>query len=378
MKKLLQISNYYIPDIGGIEKVAKAIADAVKDMMEVRVVCFAKSGENRTDVIDGAEIHRFKTTLKVASQQLSVSIIGEIKKQLREYDPDYVILHVPNPYLVWLTLKYLNGRAKFIVFWQSDIVKQKFGEKIFRRQTIRLLKRANRIVATSPNYIEGSQYLLAYREKCTVVPLCIDDAVLNPSEQVRKQCMEIRDRYAGKILLLAVGRHVPYKGIRYAIEAMDFLDERYELLVVGPEGASTSELKECKEKSKTRDRIEITGSVDNERLYAYMMACDIFCFPSITKNEAFGLSLAECMSYGKPAVTFTINGSGVNYVNLDGETGIEVENANVKAFADAISRLGEDEETRRLMGEAAGRRVRGMFVREKFDAVLISIIDELN
>lgn len=51
---------------------------------------------------------------------------------------------------------------------------------------------------------------------------------------------------------------------------------------------------------------------------AYLSAMDIFCFPSITKNEAFGLALAEGMYYSKPAITFTIDGSGVNFVSLNG------------------------------------------------------------
>ena len=63
------------------------------------------------------------------------------------------------------------------------------------------------------------------------------------------------------------------------------------------------------------------------------MACDVFCFPSVTKNEAFGIALAEGMYFGKPAVTFTIPGSGVNYVNLDGVTGIECKNADCKDYA---------------------------------------------
>ena len=62
----------------------------------------------------------------------------------------------------------------------------------------------------------------------------------------------------------------------------------------------------------------------------------MFCFPSISKNEAFGLALAEGMYYEKPAVTFTIPGSGVNYVSLNRVTGIEVENRNVEKYADAM------------------------------------------
>ena len=39
------------------------------------------------------------------------------------------------------------------------------------------------------------------------------------------------------------------------------------------------------------------------------------------------------MYCGTPAVTFTIPGSGVNWVSLNGETGIEVPNGDDKAFA---------------------------------------------
>ena len=44
------------------------------------------------------------------------------------------------------------------MWWHLDITKQKLLKKLFRGQTLRLLKRADKIVATSPNYIEGSEF----------------------------------------------------------------------------------------------------------------------------------------------------------------------------------------------------------------------------
>ena len=81
----------------------------------------------------------------------------------------------------------------------------------------------------------------------------------------------------------------------------------------------------------------------------------VFCFPSITKNEAFGLALAEAMYYGKPAVTFTIPGSGVNEICPNGQTGIEVPNRDVDAYAKAIRTLADDERLRARLG-ANGRK----------------------
>ena len=95
-------------------------------------------------------------------------------------------------------------------------------------------------------------------------------------------------------------------------------------------------------------------------------ACDIYCFPSITKNEAFGLALADAMYYEKPAVTFTIPGSGVNYVSLDGVTGIEVENRNVEKYAEALKKLSTDKELRDQYGKAGKKRVIENFLDSQF------------
>ena len=95
------------------------------------------------------------------------------------------------------------------------------------------------------------------------------------------------------------------------------------------------------------------------KLYHY--AASVFVFPSITKNEAFGVALAEAMYCGTPAVTFTIPGSGVNWVSLNGETGIEVPNGDDKAYAKAIDTLLGDDELRMRYAENARKRVKENF-----------------
>ena len=45
------------------------------------------------------------------------------------------------------------------------------------------------------------------------------------------------------------------------------------------------------------------------------------------------------MYYEKPAITFTIPGSGVNNVSLDGVTGIEVENRDIEKYPEAMKKI---------------------------------------
>lgn len=73
------------------------------------------------------------------------------------------------------------------------------------------------------------------------------------------------------------------------------------------------------------------------------------------------MALAEAMYCGTPAVTFTIPGSGVNWVSLNGETGIEVPNGDDKAYAKAIDTLLGADELRMRYAENARKRVKENF-----------------
>jgi rhamnosyl/mannosyltransferase len=81
------------------------------------------------------------------------------------------------------------------------------------------------------------------------------------------------------------------------------------------------------------------------------------------------------MYFGKPAVTFTIPGSGVNYVNLDGVTGIECPNCDSEAYAEALKTLCENDELRIKFGKAARLRVMENFTVEKFENNLRKLIN---
>ena len=83
------------------------------------------------------------------------------------------------------------------------------------------------------------------------------------------------------------------------------------------------------------------------------------------------------MYCAKPAVTFTIPGSGVNYVNLNGVTGIECLNGDSQAYAEALKKLAGDEKLRKEYGEAAKKRVIDNFTVERFQSKLIKLIEIL-
>ncbi len=77
---------------------------------------------------------------------------------------------------------------------------------MFVRQNYKLLEKAWKIVATSPNYIEGSKYLLQEKRKCIVIPSCIREDRLIVTDAIKEKAKKIKHK--GKIICFALGRHV--------------------------------------------------------------------------------------------------------------------------------------------------------------------------
>ena len=77
------------------------------------------------------------------------------------------------------------------------------------------------------------------------------------------------------------------------------------------------------------------------------------------------MTLAEAMYCNAVPVTYTIEGSGVNWVSLHEVTGLEVPNRNVAAYAKAIDKLLSDDKKRNDFAEAAHQRIVENFTIEK-------------
>ena len=384
--KVLQIVSAFYPRIGGIEQVAMDILNVLETRKDIeqKILCFNENAktnnlechrkENVHDKIKGVDVIRCGCFAKVFSQHISFTYPYELSRLLKEFDPDIIIFHYPNPYMTAFLLPEIRKHTKLIVYWHLDITKQKILGKLFHGQNLALIKRADRIVGATPMHINESAYTKYFGEKKELLPYMIDEKSLVMSDIEIKEAEKIREQYKGKTIGFFIGRHVPYKGLKYLIEASRILEnDDFRFLIAGT-GPLTDELKKQAEGDK---KIKFLGRISSAERREYLYACDIVCFPSITRNEGFGLALAEGMYFGKPAVTFTIPGSGVNFVNLDGETGIECPNGDSRAYAEALKRLADKPELRKKFGEAAKRRVIDNFTEEQFHKKLAALINTL-
>lgn len=362
MKRILHIPNYFLPHVGGIEDVCYNIIKILKedDSFELRVICF--NGENKTlyDSYEGIKVTRVCVQKQLFSQCISTQYYKELRKIIQEFDPEYIHFHAPNPFVALLLLKTIPANVKLIVHWHSDIVKQKFTYRLVKPIETSLLKRADMIIATSPSYIDYSSQLVKFRDKVSVIQNIIDPQKFDVNLIDDVKIKKIKAAYDNKPIVFFVGRHVPYKGLRHLIEAAEFIQNECHIIIAG-NGPLTDKLK----KQNTSKKVHFIGRISDEDLSIYYRATDIFAFPSITKNEAFGVVLAEALYCYVPAVTFTIKGSGVNWVNINNVTGLEVENSNSVEFAKAIDKLLSNEDIRLQFASNAHDRVMSLFIKDR-------------
>ncbi len=345
--RILQINKLYSPWIGGMESIVKEIAEGLCDETEMQVLVCSPKGKGSTEVINGINVRRAGSMGIHFSMPVSLSLPFLVRKYAK--NSDVVILHDPFP-LGDLAILLSGFKGRVIVWWHSDIIKQKKLLKLVNPIIHGILKRADAIFTTTEGYIGGSAYISEYREKCRLVPYGIRtkdylDAPLKPV------LSDIANTKTAKKVLF-VGRLVYYKGADVLVKAFKDV-ENAELFLVGT-SADEQVLRKLAEPIKSK--VHFMGNLSDEDLKSAFADCDFFVLPSVAKSEAFGIVQLEAMVYGKPVINTDLKTS-VPYVSLDGETGITVHAGDVNGLADAINKLVSDDNLRTEYGKNAQRRV---------------------
>jgi rhamnosyl/mannosyltransferase len=323
------------------------LCEELKHAVEVEVLVAGDSRETIEETIGGVTVARLGTLMNFGAAPFCPQMVGRI----RESKADIIHLHWPNPTAVLAYLR--SGHPGKLVFtYHSDIIRQRILRKPFWPLLRHALKRAQAIIATSPNYVETSPVLQKFRAKCRVIPFGIP---LEPFDHsCRIEVSRIRQKY-GQRIVLGVGRLVYYKGFEYLIRAMR--DVEGQLLIVG-NGPLLDALKREALNADVSNRVTFLTDVADVRPFYH--AADVFALPSIARSEAFGIVQLEAMACAVPVVN-TMLDSGVPFVSRDNETGLTVPPMDSKALAKALNTLLDNSELRAHYGRAARLRVEREF-----------------
>ena len=369
--KILQLGKAYPPvNLGGVEVVIQLLAEGLN---EKNIECDVLGVNDKYKfVIDngkyGGKVFRTRLIKKAFSTLLSLQLISYLHKIRGKYDVIHV--HSPDP-MAALAVFLIRPKTKIVLHWHSDILKQKILLFFFNPILFWLMKRSELIIATSPNYVDGSDYLLKFKEKVKILPIGIDLSVETLVEND-----EIPSLPKEKKILFSLGRLAYYKGFEYLIQSLQYLSDEYLLLIAG-EGPERPKLELLISNLKLENKVKLLGKVDERMKTNLFNKCKLFLLSSIYKTEAFAIVQVEALAYAKPIISTRISGSGVDWVNLDQVSGITVPIRNPKAIADAVEFLIADEKIYQQFSHNARRRYEDNFTQEKMIDTVVDYYKEL-
>lgn len=353
--RVVQVNKLYAPVVGGIERVVQDIAEGLyfKEDIDVQVLVCMQKGKTVKEKYNGVKVIRAGSIGTYLSMPVSLKFFSYFKKLSEK--ADIIQFHMPFP-LADLAYMLLGYKGKVVLWWHSDIVRQKAFMPVYKPVMNYLLKRADCIIAATEGHIISSPYLLPFKEKCVIIPYGIDEDSFKSDEYKKRIIPKNLQNNDKKILF--VGRLVYYKGVEVLIDAFAKIKGAH-LYIIG-EGVLKEKLEKKVCNLKLEEKVDFLGRLDNSRLKACLRDCDILAFPSVENSEAFGLVQLEAMIYKKPVIN-TFLATGVPFVSLDGKTGFTVEPYNSDALAAALQTVIDNDELREQFGENAYARVKKEF-----------------
>ena len=354
--KVLHLGKFYPPAKGGMETILALICERTAQHVRNRVIV----GNSRPSTVEerggSIEVLRVAALTRIGA----VAVCPRMPFALAREDADVIVLHEPNP-MALVAYFLARPKGRLIVWYHSDVVRPSWRYRLFYRPFLRFaLSRAVRIVVSSPALGASAPELQDFQTKCKVIPFGVEAWNPDDVEATVERAGEIRHEVNQPIVLF-VGRLVAYKGVDVLLEALQGLNAV--ALIVG-EGPMRARLEEQARNLGVSGRARFLGSVGGDELAALYRACHVFVLPSVTRQEAFGVVQLEAMAAGRPVVSTSL-GTGVGWVNRDGETGYVVPPRDARALREALGRLLGNPELRKSMGEAAAKRMRSAFTLER-------------
>lgn len=271
--------------------------------------------------------------LEVIEAKGFLSRVYKFRKRIREIKPDLIVAqsagdthvlyfaHSGIPYMThihgtifwfekdlykycFIFKKVLNDLRNKVIGHREFIPAQMPRVTLLRRMTAELRaflnyltvrKSAKIIVLNDQNKLEVEKL---YGQEPVVARGCLDSRIFN--YQIKE---DIRGKYhlQNKKIIFNVGRLDPRKRIDLLIKCFNQLSKKYEnlVLLVGGVGPEEERLKGLISSLSLRDKVIFAGFINDDNLYDYYAACDVFVFPSWTSS---GITPYEALAFQKNVV----------------------------------------------------------------------------
>lgn len=412
--RVLHIGKYLPPFAGGMEHFLWDLLQAQQQggIDAAALVHHERPGWHAAHPRAGVTpvVYRAPCLGRVLYVPVAPSFARWLARAIRAFRPDLLHLHLPNSSALLALALPSARRIPWVVHWHSDLVASTLDRRLalayrlYRPLEQRLLRRSRAVIATSPTYLEASDALRPWRDRCEIVPLGLDPTRLAAptraleaeaealwaqrlpgqrlsGQQAPEPAAELTEEPAaalgsalptteptvsgpavsapGALRVLAIGRLTYYKGHEVLIRAMTATPGAT-LVIVGS-GDLEPRLRRQIAAAGLAHRVQLRPGCSDAEVSALLKSCDLLCLPSLERTEAFGLVLLEAMRFGKPVVVSDIPGSGAGWVVEQARNGLLTLPGDAASLAAALNRLAASPAQRERLGEQGARALHERF-----------------
>ena len=327
-KKVVVVGPVY-PYKGGISHYTGLLVRALGERFDVHAISYSMQYPRLLFRMEQRDYDNdsFKVEAEFILNTASPISIIKTAKRINSLKPELVIIQWWHPYFApcyRILTAGLNSKVMFIchnVFPHERFVLDRFLTKLTLKKGDFFILHSKREVSELKSIIKNPQY----------------GVNMHPTYGAFDFSGAGVEKSPGRTLLF-FGFVRPYKGLKYLLEAMTYLDADIRLLVVGDFGNDRESYDKQIEELGIRNRLEIHDEyVPDKQVEIYFKSCDAVVLPYIDATQSGIAQIA--FGFKKPVIA--TDAGGLPEVVTDGVTGMICKSADSRALAKAINRFYE-------------------------------------
>jgi glycosyltransferase involved in cell wall biosynthesis len=366
--KIAFFCDAYLPTRNGVATSARTTAEELRSRGH-RVIIFAPRFTDHVD--DDPDVVRFKAGhwFKAKDYPVAFPFLSRVapRSALLFRQMKFDVVHAHSPFVLggigahWARFNFVPLVWTFHTLYHHyahySIMPKSSSRQYILWRIRTMLRKCDRIIA--PSHAVERVILKLFPDAPTqVLPTGVNLKKFAEGDRAR-----VRSLYGFKpdeTVLFFVGRLAPEKNFTFLMRSVAPLlkNRPAKFLVVGG-GPSIDNYRDMARKLGIQDRVIFTDFIEPSTIADYYAAGDIFTFSSRTETQ--GLSIAEALCAGKPAVVVNAMGAAEALEN-EGD-GLLVP-ASESRFREAVASLIDDPELRERMSNRARERA-PLFARER-------------
>ena len=338
--KLVIVTPYFYPKIGGMENYAYNISKKLKEEYNWEIVVITSNHEEKKykeKKIHGIKIYLLPRWFKISNTPINPLWYFQIKRIIKNERPDIINAHTPVPFITDIAARVCGDLPFILTYHAASLYKYKnliFNIFIFLYKILierNTFKKARIIITVSEFVkIKSSKNL---RKKMFVIYNSISEKDILSKIKTKVKNNKI-------IFIASLDKAHSWKGLDNIIEAVKWyiqnFNENIELLIVG-DGDYKKHYEKVVEKLEIGQYVKFVGAKFGKDKYNLLRKAKILVTYPKTANDAFPTVFLEAWASLVPIISSNIG--AIPYVIDDRKNGYLVKPDSPKELAEGIFNL---------------------------------------